>query len=131
MAIRALRTNEHPRRAANGDNIYPDGTAASQVPNEHHTQENAAHDTSVNRVLLGELFWYFGGASPELPPELVDKVVKHGRNHLHLREEDVIARVVRWVSDNYRIGVHGAPADAKRGVHAASDSDDAHRPNTC
>ena len=68
-----------PTSDEDGDNIYRslEGRYV-QIPNRHHTLREMAHDTQVNRVLIGSLFWYFGKQAPKLSAPLVEAVFKRG-----------------------------------------------------
>ena len=90
---------KHPTEENNGDSIYyrDERRRLKWRPNRHHPIECMTHDTSVDRVLLFNRFWYFGPEIRPLPPELVAKVVKRGPSHRRIRGEDV-SRVVEWAS---------------------------------
>ncbi len=104
--------NKLPKSDNDGDNIYAPGNGSLvQLNNRHHTRENYIRDTSVDRVLISSLFWYFGEAAPELPEVLVSQIVKSGRGHRRIKDQQIIAHLVSWLSSNYRIGKHGAPSD--------------------
>ena len=57
-----------PTSDDDGDNIYwlDDGHFV-QISNRHHAAAQMAHDTRIDRVLVGSLFWYFGESAPNCP----------------------------------------------------------------
>ncbi len=95
-----------------GDNIYSvtDGSFV-QMENRHHGIDEMAHDTRVNRVLVGSLFWYFGEDAPGLPSQLWS-AIRRGRGHRRVRDCDLVRAVVSWVSSRYRPGLMGRPRDS-------------------
>jgi hypothetical protein len=98
-----------------GDNIYYKARSRFKwVKNRNHdSEDNMRHDTQVDRVLIGSLFWYFGERSPEIPRKLVESIVKRGPNHRGIANTETIRTLVRWLSSNHRIGVLGYPRDRK------------------
>lgn len=106
-----------PTSDDDGDNIYRrhEGQFV-QIPNRHHADAQMAHDTRIDRVLVGSLFWYFGGNAPELPGPLLEAVVKRGPGHKCNIPNAALREAVSWASSHFRIGVHGNPRD---GVEAS------------
>ena len=52
------------------DNIYYPTTGGGyhQIDNGDHDKSQLPHDTSVDRVLISTIFWYFGRKPVALPP---------------------------------------------------------------
>jgi hypothetical protein len=102
-----------PTSDHDGDNIYRlrNGQYVEVSNRHHHTATQRAHDTRVNRVLIGSLFWYFGEKAPKLPRSLVKVVVKSGPGHKCNIPNADMREVVSWASSHFRIGVHGTPRD--------------------
>ena len=71
------------RRTMMGDNIYhtdpktgkwlQENSVHSQ-PNGEQDPENTKHDTSTDRILLSEEFYYFGENAPLVPAKLLQKI---------------------------------------------------------
>jgi hypothetical protein len=110
---------KQPTCDKDGDNIYHrlrDGQF-SQEPNPHHKLPQMAHDTRVDRVLIGSLFWYFGEQAPKLPGPLVKAVVKTGRGFRSNIPTAAIRETVSWASSHSRTFVLGAPRDGVEASH--------------
>jgi hypothetical protein len=108
-----------PTSDDDGDNIYRrlhEGQF-DQLLNRHHTPRQMAHDTHVDRVLIGSLFWYFGGKAPELPSSLVEGVVKRGPGFRSNIPSAALRDVVSWASSHFRTSVLGAPRDGVEASH--------------
>ena len=100
---------------AYGDNIYHhvDGEWVQEF--SHHSKVdggvnlvNLSTDTKVNRVLISSNFFYFGDHAIMLPSEF-DAIIKRGRNHIIIRDTELITRFIKYVSTNYEKGIHGTP----------------------
>ena len=100
------------------DNIYRPSSEGRYefVPNRdlnyHNTPSENHHDTQTDRVLIGSIFWYFGEKAVELPNDILDAIGKQGRWTRKITEAKSIRTLVCWLTDHYRIGVHGKPHDA-------------------
>ncbi len=111
------------KKQAFGDNIYfrESGEAPWQQLDSHHSlsdgspnDENIAHDTRVNRVLVSDDFAYWGGMGPALPASLMDPKrldVRAGRGRRSRFADSEIERVVTWFRDRSESGYLGAPLD--------------------
>ena len=106
-----------------GDNIYRRIGSRWAQANSHHSLKdgrrnlkNVARDTSVDRVLVGRPFVYFGGAAPRIPIRFRpykptgEDVCCPGVGHRVLSEE--LARTFeRWLSSLGGWGVRGMPLE--------------------
>lgn len=109
---------------AYGDNIYHhvDGEWV-QEPSHHRSIDgsvnlvNLYRDTKVNRVLISTNFFYFGNHAVPLPKEF-EQMVMHGRNHIVIRNQEMITRFVEYISMNYEKGIQGIPYSRKNGGFA-------------
>ena len=82
---------------ANSHHSYPDGT-----PNPH----NIKHDTQAPRVLIGDLFCYWGRSGPKIPREFRrsnHNVCAH-RGHKCKFPSEFVASFVEWLIS---LGLHG------------------------
>ena len=102
-----------PQFDPNGDNIYyrKNGRFV-QVPNAHHGSKQIMNDTQSDRVLISDLFWYFGGTGLELPSGLRKGIVKEGRAHYKVNDPNIIRSLVSFVCRSYRPGVLGLFRDS-------------------
>lgn len=95
---------------AYGDNIYHRDPETAQWLQEdsHHSfadgspnQENIDHDTRIDNVLIGEAYWYWGSAGPEIPKSIryvKDADACHsGPKHKCKFPEDLRDAVVDWL----------------------------------
>lgn len=98
-----------------GDNMYYrlDG-GFTQLGSSHHDEEILEHDTQADRMLIGSLFWYFGGSGPRIPSKFVPELIKKGPGHKRIRDRDTIRDFVSWVNSEYRPGILGRPRDGGR-----------------
>ncbi len=100
--------DDHPH----GDNIYYKVEGKfTQLESSHHTEETSEHDTQSDSMLIGSLFWYFGGSGPKIPSRFVPELIKSGPGHKRVRDTDIIRDFASWVSSEYRPGILGVPRD--------------------
>tara|TARA_Y100000590_G_C15741443_1_gene1020411 strand:+ start:4029 stop:5330 length:1302 start_codon:yes stop_codon:yes gene_type:complete len=107
-------TNKHVDNDPNGDCIYyHDGVGFVQVLNDHHSPRDYFKDTSVDRVLICSLFWYFGkkGFSSELTSKTLSWKI---RGHRVIKDQAIIQSIVDLISSNHRIGIHALPTHSKK-----------------
>lgn len=103
-------TNPH------GDNIYRDtgNGLLEQVPNSAHDARHFRGDTSANRVLISDQFWYFGKAAPLLP-ERFSPLVHSTQGHKKLRPTDQRYEMgedfVIWLGSEHEPGLLDEPAE--------------------
>lgn len=79
-----------------GDSIYDFTVHPYVIRRSVHDERNRERDLSGKYALLSTHFYYFGDHPIELP-ESLRSVIKAGRGHRHLREQDLIGRFVTWV----------------------------------
>jgi len=93
-----------------GDNIYYRNAAGQvcQLPNPHHHLADMKRDLSEDRVLVGELFYYFGRNAIPLAPLFCSLVYQHVGQKRH-PESGLIKDLVSWVAERYEPGSHGRP----------------------
>jgi len=107
--------HKKPDACPRPDNIYrPDRSSGhlEQVANCVHDRNSIARDLSVDRVLVGRQYWYFGSSSPSLSTDLVHLVYSHiGQTYAGTRPGDV-GRLVELARASGSIGVNGVPIDA-------------------
>jgi hypothetical protein len=102
-------------RSRCGDNCYePNGAGYTQIPSGHYDHENdredlhnKQRDITVDRVLVGEDFVYFGADGPELPPYL--SFMRVTRGHRSRFTPDQIETATRYFLGLPR-GVQGPPS---------------------
>lgn len=109
-------------KQAFGDNIYNKNKAGrwdqldshhsytSGAPNPH----NIRNDTQTDRVLLSDVFAYFGGVGPEIPKSLRNYGgfdVCARRNHKSRFPEKMVEEFILWIQSLRLKGYVGAPAD--------------------
>lgn len=123
--VRKIPTDRAALKRAYGDNIYHHGDDGSWVQaDSRHSLDggapNPGHiltDTSVDAVLIGSHFTYYGGDGPDVPSHLrqdfgVD-LVHSGRGHRCGFPADLVAAAVEWLQSLDQ-GILGRPADWKR-----------------
>ncbi len=104
-----------PDNDPDGDNIYFRAKGRfRQLSNRHHRNSDLAHDTQVDKVLVGSLFWYFGDSAPELPRRFADSIIKKGPGHRTIRGASTVGDLVNWVCARYRNGVLAIPRDSMK-----------------
>lgn len=97
------------RRMMLGDNIYSRGpdNVWGQL-NSHHSQpdgtpdpDNIRNDTSTNRVLISDRFYYFGDEAPEVPPEILRAIgYRNIRGH-RVFKNDECQQLLDWLHASY------------------------------
>lgn len=103
--------NKKPGADPDGDNIYCKRNGKfEQLENRYHGPGDLGHDTQADCMLIGSLFWYFGGNAPEIPPEF-SSLIKTGPGNKRINHTACITGFVRWLSLHYRPGLHGKPRD--------------------
>lgn len=108
-------------RMACGDNIYcPDeATGGWEQLNSYHSKADGApfqkhinRDTSVNRVLISDDFFYFGAEGPPIPDELKNAgIVLISRGRRKITDAGTIATFERWLQSLGVKGYQGRPFD--------------------
>ena len=79
---------------------FDDGT-----PNPIH----AKRDAKGKYVLLSNHFYYFGNNAPEIPIELRGICCQARGYHYRDISDDLISKFIKWLEDNYTIGIHREP----------------------
>jgi hypothetical protein len=102
-----------------GDNIYKVGSNGKleQIENPSHDEQNIKKDTSVNRVLISNDFYYFGKNAPQIPSrfnKIIHKTqghkrIKPGSAHYSLAEE-----FLAWCTSEFHSGIQGTPLDERK-----------------
>ena len=107
------------RKQRYGDNIYHRTADGSFVQaDSHHSWEggvvNPLHlknDTSVDRVLIGTEFVYWGGDPVQMPDHLLPIIGgKYVREKRHFTDEER-EQVLAWIEPLLGLGFKGRPAD--------------------
>ena len=102
-----------------GDNIYHrHGMTGDwiQEPSQHSNADgspggsNMSKDLSVDRVLVGEVFTYWGGDGPSLPSFAGEQLFA-GQGHKFKYRPEVVTEFLDWYDDLGTQGVVGEPAD--------------------
>ena len=96
-----------------GDNIYkplPNG-GFQQLRSMHsdgdkENPKTKAHDLGGVNVLVGQVFYYFGGSGPDLPAELHE--LKVGRAHKNRFSTKTISDFLKFIS-SHPCGVNASP----------------------
>jgi hypothetical protein len=110
------------RKQSCGDNIYfrnatDDGWCQRDSfhtrPNGAKNLQHVARDTSVDRVLIGDEFIYFGGEGPKIPAHLKDgdgrPLCKAGIGRSVFSDPQLIADFHKWLLGLGASGYQGAP----------------------
>jgi hypothetical protein len=103
---------------ASGDNIYKNGENGNliQIKNQFHGEKHFGNDTSVNRVLISNTFYYFGIDAPEIP-EQYKSIINAGQGHIQIKPTSknsvAVSVFLIWLRDNFKEGVNGEPAQLK------------------
>lgn len=115
-----------------GDNVYH--TDKSKNPEREYIQDECAHshddwsfykehydrDTKSNKVLLSQMFYYFGDHCIDIPEEfayirLGDNDERGNMTYLDLMGEDAkIQAFAEWLESAYGKGIHGDPCNWKK-----------------
>lgn len=112
------------RKQSCGDNIYyrsADDTQWLQMDSFHTNTDGSprpdhiARDTGVDRVLVSNDYYYFGGEGPEIPiqfrdPERYD-ICRKVRRRKRLDDDEWIAEFVAWLRTFGGPGFQGRPLD--------------------
>jgi len=103
--------NIYHKNQKTGDWIQEDSahSSAHDVTNDAHLQA----DTSGERVLISQNFYYFGEHAINIPEEFLS-VCSEGRNvkSVSIPKKDADAFVI-WLAKNHDMGIHGDPIDWK------------------
>jgi hypothetical protein len=105
--------NKKPDKDPCCDNIYkPDEYGRLiWVENHVHDEGSALRDLSGEKVLVGQKFWYFGQASPQIPTDIVHLIHDGvGYSVNKRRKETDIEVLEKWLR-YWGQGVHGKPID--------------------
>lgn len=104
-----------------GDNIYHHVDDEWKQEYSHHSEVdggvnyiNLNRDTSADRVLIAEHFYYFGNNAITLPEEF-EKLIGRGRNHSVCNDQSIIVEFVNYIRNNYVEGIQGVPYSRKTG----------------
>jgi hypothetical protein len=104
-----------------GDNIYHFDQAQNRWIQEdsHHSDEdgrenenNKERDLQSEHVLISSLFWYFGGAPPEIPRSFRQEgadICCTNRGHKIIRDENLIRRFISWLQTEASPGYNTDP----------------------
>lgn len=96
-----------------GDNIYyKRGDKWLQLENKFHGEDNMEHDLKSKNVLICEEFWYFGDKALEIPEKFLE-IVKSGRGHKNISNQDVISDFLYWLN-SYEQGRIGRPSSLSK-----------------
>lgn len=96
------------RKMMVGDNIYHRDGGEWRQEDSHHSQPdgssdsyNIETDTSADRMLISEHFYYFGKAAPEVPAELLKAIgYRNLRNHRVFTMQQCY-RLINWTEDSF------------------------------
>ncbi len=96
------------------DNIYKPVTGGhyEQIPNPAHDDSNIEHDLSVDAVLVGGPFWYFGAEPVELPQcyRQLDLPNPRRNHRVTYWASEELERILAWLA-RQGDGVVGSPRD--------------------
>ena len=105
-----------------GDNIYHQNDGKWCQEASHHSNEdgsinyeNLNRDTSINRVLISEEFFYFGSNAIDIPQKF-NELIGFGRNHRINENEILIHQFINFVQSENINGIHGLPYNRKEGA---------------
>jgi hypothetical protein len=106
-----------------GDNIYsrtPSGVW-NQLASFHSHKDGSpdprhiGHDTKTNRVLIGDMFVYFGGEGPKIPTKFRNynglDICKAGIGLKIFDEPVFIQEFLDWINSTGAMGYAGRPLD--------------------
>ncbi|WP_434345580.1 hypothetical protein ACN6A1_26700 [Myxococcus virescens] len=115
-----------------GDNIYHREDGRWVQADSHHSLENGhpnnaniAVDTSVNRLLVGTKFVYWGRAAPTIPKQFRsfrktgEDICCRARNH-RVFEDELATSFVDWLEQQGKWGVQGEPLEFEKHKRAAN-----------
>lgn len=106
-------------RKAFGDNIYHRNGVTDKwhQADSHHSCgdgtpncSNVIHDTRVNRVLVSNDFYYWGGQGPEIPASYRRDICKGGPGHKCNFSAEIVAKCIAWLR-SFEKGYRGDPLD--------------------
>lgn len=119
---RPLRNGSRKQQC--GDNIYYRSCTDSPWeqldsfhthPNAKITKDHISRDTSVDRVLISDDYYYYGGEGPEIPMSFRGKpdfnIVKSGSGERHIKDLQQIDQVIEWLRSNGESGYIGEPLE--------------------
>lgn len=112
------------RKQQCGDNIYYRSCHDSPWVqlDSYHTHSNAeitkkhiSQDTKVDRVLISDDFYYFGGEGPIIPKGFRDNancnIIKTGPGERHINDSSKIETVIEWLRSIGESGYLGEPLE--------------------
>lgn len=111
------------RKQSCGDNIYfQDEDGCWNQLDSFHTNpdgslkaEHVNRDTGVDRILISNDFYYFGGEGPIIPAQFRDPnhydICRKVRRRKRLEDEEWIAEFVGWLQSFGEPGYYGRPMD--------------------
>lgn len=102
-----------------GDNIYCRAGSDWDQLKSYHGEEDKAHDTKTDRVLISKDYVYFGREGPEIPKDIDSSgrwVCHEGRGHRKFdgsnpSDAEMIANFEEWIRSLGKTGVAGVPTD--------------------
>ena len=110
-------------KQAFGDNIYcQDGAGKWRQENSHHSRQNGSpdphnihRDTSADRVLISDLFAYWGGCGPKIPARFRSwtgyDICKARTGHKSRFPQDMVDAFVAWFHSLAVSGFLSPPLD--------------------
>jgi hypothetical protein len=87
-------SDDYRRRA--GDSIYDTTVYPYVLRASVHNEGNRKRDLSGKYALLSTHFYYFGNKPLEMPAAL-RAIIKDGRSHRRVREQQLVAEFVAWI----------------------------------
>lgn len=99
-----------------GDNIYPDASCMQQLPSMHSEagcspcEDDMCRDLSVDRVLIGKRFVYWGEDGP-IKPHFPTEPLYFDRGHKFRYKPQLVTEFLEWVESLTEWGVQGSPGD--------------------
>lgn len=116
-----------PENDSNGDNIYyrQDGVLTQDEKTDYHSsQSSRKRDLGTDRVLIGDVFWYFGDSGVTIPESLRHDVIHRyktdSRRLYSKKNREALKELVEWCSLRFDPGVWG---EASKGqVYEKADS---------
>ena len=94
-----------------GDNIYhrDPTTGEWQQENSLHGPEEIERDTSIDRVLIGDEFIYWGGDGPPVPLFMGEDIRTKRQGHRCRFPADVVQEFIHWIRSMEERGCVGQP----------------------
>jgi hypothetical protein len=110
-----------------GDNIYHQMDGNWQQLDSHHSQPDGAPDihnmktdTSADRVLISERFYYFGQQAPEVPKEILEKIgYTNSRGH-RVYKNDECQDLIDWLTATHVRSLNHVVDDPFQFEHSAA-----------